>query len=314
MNQRFNAASERTDKAAFLRAMAPLFPDLQEAAVRLHALEHASPGNDDWEVMFARQFEAGEHILLPLWKHMGPVYAAALSAPFDGDPGSLMTVVEDWPDTLEAQQKSLHQLLGESKLRQAWRGYCGWISPQRAFYTDGQRRVLAEIEREMRDANAPLREIPLYHAIYRSSCQQLVCMPVAMWNSLYANQPYEPQLIDQHTVDRLSRRVAQVFNAPPVTDESLRTLPPSWREAIVWGQSAEGLTTHINSHGMCDRVEDVEGRPAGVPVKPELTTFPQWRYVGFGGQIRVTLESGEDWYVTVLAPLHFLRHLVRSAE
>lgn len=277
-------------------------------------MENASAGHDNWEVLFARQFEAGEHILLPLWNRLGPAYAAALSAPFDGDPGSLMTVVEDWPDTLESQQKSLHQLLGESKLRQAWRGYCGWMPPQRAFYTDGQRRVLAEIEREMRDANAPLREIPLYQAIYRHSCQQLVSMPVAMWNSLYANQPYEPQFIDQRTVDRLSRRVAQVFNAPPVTDESLWAASPSWREAIVWGQSAEGLTTHINAHGMCDRVEDVEGRPAGVPVKPELTTFPQWRYVGFCGQIRVTLESGEDWYVTVLVPLHLMRHLLRSAE
>lgn len=300
-----------TDKAAFLRAMAPLFPDMCEFADRLQAIESTRLAADDWGGAMARHYEVAEGILFPLWKRLAPAFSAALAAPFHGDPGTLETCVEDWPVSVAAQQSSLHQLLAESKLRQAWRGYCGWLSTQRALYTDGQRRVLAEIEREMREANAPLREIPLYHAIYRDSCLQLVCMPVAMWRCLCANEKYEPQRIDPRTVDRLSWRVAQVFNAPPVTDESLWAESPSWREAIVWGQSAEGLTTPIECHGIRDRLEDVGGRPAGVPVKTEPATCPEWRYEGFCGQVRVTLESGEDWSVTVLAPLHFLRHLVR---
>lgn len=41
---------------------------------------------------------------------------------------------------------------------------------------------------------------------------------------------------------------------------------------------------------------------------------PHWRCEGFYGQIRVTLEGGEDWYVTVLAPMHFLRRLAYYGE
>lgn len=301
-------------KAALLRSIAPLFPDLREPAAQLMALENASPGNDDWNTMLDRHYKAGDRIYLPLWQALAPAYAAALAAPFDNDPGVLKTVVEDWPNTLKTQQKSLHQLLAESKLRQTWRGYCGWVASQRAFYTDGQRRVLTEIEREMREANSPLREIPLYQQHFRTSCQQLICMPVNTWSCLYSNEKYEPYQIDHRTVDRLSRRVAQVFNAPPVTEEVSWPEATSWREAIVWGQSAQGLTTPIECHGIRDRIEDEGGRPAGTPVKRELTTYPAWRYEGFCGQIRVTLESGEDWFVTVLAPLHFLRHLVRSAR
>jgi hypothetical protein len=301
-----------TDKATFLKSMKRLFPDLRESAARLEVLENASPGQDDWNVMWERNFEVGERILLPLWQSLCATYAAVLAAPFGNDPGVLSTVVEDWPDTLEKQQKSLHQLLGESKLRQAWRGYGAWISTQRTFFTDGQRKVSDEIEREMCDANAPLREIPLYHAWLRTSCQQVVCMPVQTWRCLYANSKYEPQHIDQQVVNRLSRRLALVFNTPPVTDEATWRASPSWREAIVWGTSARGLTTPMECHGIRDRMEDVGGLPAGENLGRELTAFPNWRYEGFCGQIRVTLEDGQEWFVTVLAPLHFLRHLVRS--
>ena len=42
-----------------------------------------------------------------------------------------------------------------------------------------------------------------------------------------------------------------------------------------------------------------------------LTSLPAWRYMEFCGQVDVTLEDGKAWVVCVLAPIHFVRHLMQ---
>ena len=247
---------------------------------------------------------------LPYWQQLAPAYVAALSEPHADDPGRFEVVVEDWPETFEAQQTSLYQLLESSKLRQAWRSQAVWQIAQRTYMTDGQRQVLAELEREHREGSTPLTEIPLYHGFIRASCQQLICLPLADWAAMYSdNARYEPGKVDKTVVSRLAHRVARLFNAPPQSPEQLAQVP-SQHGHIVWNSSLGGLTSAIDCHGMRDRLFDDYGRP----IEHDPEQVPGWRFDGFCGQLRVTLEDGSPWYVTVLAPAHFVGNLMRMAR
>jgi hypothetical protein len=120
---------------------------------------------------------------------------------------------------------------------------------------------------------------------------------------------YDPAKIDPATVERLATRIAQMFNAPPVVPLNLLQETPSWREAIVWRTSQRGLTACIDLHGMRDWVAEYSERESDSPLP-----FPEWRFDGFCGQIQVLLEDGTPWYVTLLAPAHFVRRLVLYAN
>lgn len=247
---------------------------------------------------------------LPYWQQLSPAYVAALAGPHTDDPFLLEVSVEDWPETFEAQQTSLYQLLEISKLRQAWRSQANWQIKQRPYMTDGQRFVLTELEREHREGSTPLAEIPLYDGFIRNSGQQLICLPLAEWSAMYSDSAsYEPGKVDKTVVSRLAHRIARVFNAPPQSPEQLAQVP-SQHGNIVWNCSLCGLTGSIDSHGMSDRLFDDYGRP--IERDPEMV--PTWRFDGFCGQLRVTLEDGSQWYVTVLAPAHFIGNLMSMAR
>jgi hypothetical protein len=189
---------------------------------------------------------------------------------------------------------------------------CQWTSVQKTYYTDGQRKVLAELEREHAEGSCHILEIPFYQGWMRASCQQVICMPVATWETMYRNDSrYEPTQIDRTTAKRLTTRLAQVFNTSPWALMEFLHDSPSWSEAIVWRNSQRGLTCSIDMHGMTDRLEDEYGQCKDDADKMEC---PDWRYKGFGGQIRVTLEDGTPWYVTILAPTHFIRCLMSYAQ
>lgn len=263
---------------------------------------------DDAATVTRWDHQQHEMCMLPYWKGLACAYQQALAVSMGSDSKVLATQIEDWPESFAAQQKSLYELLETSKLRLAWRSYCAWNAVQKTPFTDGQQKVLAELEREEVEGSCPIVEIPLYHGCTRDSCQQLICMPVAAWHNMYSREGrYEPNQIDRMTVERLATRVAQVFNTPPLAPVELLKHSPSWSDAVMWPTSQRGLTCPINSHGMTDRVSDEYGRPKNASA-PML--FPEWRYRGFGGQIRVTLEDGTPWYVTVLAPAHFVRRLM----
>lgn len=83
--------------------------------------------------------------------------------------------------------------------------------------------------------------------------------------------------------------------------------------SIVWSTSPGNLTGSIDNHGMTDRLLDDYGRPRPANYHGEGNT-PTWRFDDFFGQLRVTLENGEDWYVTVQAPSHFVGALLRLPE
>jgi hypothetical protein len=247
---------------------------------------------------------------LPYWQQLSQTYVAALAGPHTDDPGLLEVVVEDWPGTFEAQQTSLNVLLEISKLRQAWRSQANWQLAQRPYMTDGQRQVLVELEREHREGSRPLAEIPLYHGFIRSSCQQLICLPLAEWAAMYSDSTwYEPGKVDQTVVSRLAHRIAQVFNAPPQSPEQFAQVPSQYGN-IVWNSSLCGLTSSIDSHGMSDRLFDDYGRP----IERDPENVPGWRFDGFCGQLRVIQEDGSQWYVTVLAPAHFIGNLMGMAR
>ena len=173
--------------------------------------------------------------------------------------------------------------------------------------------------------------MPLYLSSIRASCQQLVCLPVDQWqvlhtHSAHANtdadadadadqttaQVYRPHTVHTPTVDRLAQRLALVFNAPPCVDVALLQENPGWQEPVIWDTDAGTLTNPNSCHGMRDRWE--HGWQGEVVPLPDDAVRPEWRYEGFYGQLRVTLEDSTPWLVTVLAPLHFVRHLVKSAQ
>lgn len=270
--------------------MAPRFPAASVVERRLHALETQWPGPEHWQ---QRHFAAAERIYLALWQALAPVYAAALHAE-----------VLDWPRSVAAQQAALHCLLETSHLRQAWRSYS-------ASQAAG-RHALAEPTDEawhqaLRDSAIPMREIPLYQGFLRVSCQQMVCLPESVWQSLHGPaDAYRPQAVDAATVDRFAVRLARVFNRPAwaVMDGEPSGFPS---EPVVWPVHAPGLTTPMSGHGMRDR--QTQESSAGPTVHTQDLVAPEWRYEGFYGALRLVDASAMPWRLVVLAPLHFVRRL-----
>ena len=177
------------------------------------------------------------------------------------------------------------------------------------------RRVSAALEQEHRECARPLAEIPLYWGFIRATCQQLICLPVAQHQAMYNdNARYDPATVDETTASRLAHRIARLFNAPPTLPPDEWANTPSRDGSIVWATSPGSLTSDgPSNHGMTDRLLDDYGRPRPTNYHGEGNT-PTWRFDGFCGQLRVTLENGEDWYVTVLAPSHFVGALLRLPE
>lgn len=300
------------EKVALLSTLAPLFPDVCETDAQLRAIEAAYPHQHQW---LQRHFSAMQRIYLPLWRSLGPAYVASLSQSIGGDPVPLVAQVEIWPETWTGHQEALHQLLEESRLREGWRNYTHLVKLEHS-HTDG-RQQLGKAEQELRQSSAPLREIPLYQSFMRTSCQQIVVLPVDQWrvmqtHDLEANKQYRPQDVNAAVVDRLAYRVAQVFNAPPFVDVALLEDSPGWCAPVVWSTNPGQLTNPINCHGMRDRVESVEEHDA-VPMLP-VHEGREWRYEGFFGLLRVTTEDEADWMVAVLAPMHFVRSLAHSVH
>ena len=295
-------------KVNLLRAIAPLFPDVRETEAALQAIEADLPGPEAWQI---RHFRTAEEIYLPMWRALAPVYAATLAAPFGQDATPLTTHIEHWPTTVAEQQGALQQLLEKSQLRQGWRNYARWFEEVYWRSNDAAQKEIAQVE--CRKSYVPLREIPLYMRSMRVSCQQLVCLPLAQWQAMQMpHLNYEPERVESSTVDRMATRVAQVFNAPPMVDMEILRDSFSWDDAVVWTTNSADLTQPMSGHGMSDRCEQGwrgECRPLS-----DDAVAPHWRYEGFIGQIRVTMEHGEDWIVTVLAPMHFMRRLAYFAE
>jgi hypothetical protein len=295
-------------KAALLLSLAHLFPDVSDTEARLQALSAASPEGERWEHV---HFRAAEEIYLPLWRALAPAYAATLASSFGGDSESLVTRINEWPATVADHQVALQSLLERSKLREGWRTYAHWFNEEFLSTNNAEQKKIAEVA--CRNSYVPLREIPLYQSSMRVACQQLVCLPLAQWEALHdSSTTYDPERIDPLIVDRLATRVAQVFNAPPLVDVDQLVDSGGWNEAVVWNTSSGNLTVPNSSHGMRDRWE--HGWRGECTPLPADAVAPHWRYEGFFGRISVTLESGEDWVVELLAPLHFLRRLAYYPE
>ncbi len=291
------------DLSALRQRLAPYFPRPDREVPRLPPFS-----SDDWPAFEAARKTQIDEALLPYWQRLAPAYVAALSTPFGADQEALSVAVEDWPHDFARQQTALYQLLEVSKLRMAWRSQARWQREQQPFFTDGMRRVAEELEREHQECSRPLAEIPLYQGFMRVSCQQLLCLPLAQHEAMFsASARYEPVEVDEATVTRLAHRIARLFNAPPLQSAELLNDAPSRHESIIWRTSQRGLTESMNSHGLYDRIFDEYGRP-----KEHLPgQIPGWRFDGFCGQLRVHLENGESWYVTVLGPSHFVASLYR---
>lgn len=295
-------------KVALLRSIAPLFPDVSDTEARLQAIQAELPEREDWQ---HRGFRVAEEISLPLWKALAPAYAATLAAPLGQDSAHLATSIEHWPATVAEQQVALQQLLEGSQLRQGWRDYARWFGDVYSHTNDTAQKEVAE--KTCRVSYAPLREVPLYMRSMRVSCQQLVCLPLAQWKAMQEpGEGYQPAQVDQATVERLATRVAQVFNAPPLVDMEILQDGFSWDDPVVWTTSSATLTVPMSGHGMRDRWED--GWRGDCRPLPADAIAPHWRYEGFMGQIQVRLENGEEWVVTVLAPLHFVTRIALYVE
>ncbi len=295
-------------REAFLRQIAPYFPVVDDAERELRAIEAKHSAPEDW---LTRHLVAAESLYLPYWHRLAAAYTAALELPGWGDDDTWRVEVEVWPESLQEQQRVLHDLLAVSKLRQAWRGDCAWSATQRTYITDTQREVVAALERHLRAENQPLREIPLYQGWMRVSCQQVVTMPADTWLAMQSTTShYQPERVDPARVERVATRLARAFNVPPLADFEHLNAGPAVDEPVVWRQSARGLTAAINCHGIRDRMDDQRGLPGGNSTSAaQSLPFPQWRYEGFVGQLRVHGLADVPWLVCVLAPLHFLRRL-----
>lgn len=262
---------------------------------------------EGWVEFEATRRDQYVNAMLPYWQKLVPVFATALAYPFGDDTGRLQTSVEFCPADMDAQQNALLRLFEQSKLRMAWRSLAQWYVTPKGYYTDGQRKALAELERAHREGSNPLAEIPMYQSFMRVSCHQLICMPVAQWEAMFSQTAqYEPGQIDAKTIQRLAVRVARVFNTPPLADIEFLAQSYSWGDPTVWRVSEGSLTEGKSCHGMADRHFDEYGRPRS----PDANDKRTWRFDGFCAQIRVILEDGTPWYVAVLAPAHFLHHLM----
>ena len=301
--------SGNVELAELVQRLAPVFPYPSAAPRQDFRIE------EDWAKREAQRRRWMETVCLPYWQRLAPAYAAALAERWGQDSGRLQVVVEDWPEDFDSQQQALTQLLVTSKLCQSWRNLAQWQLAQRTLYTDGMNRVGDALQQEHRECARPLAEIPLYWGFIRATCQQLICLPVAHHQAMHNNNArYDPATVDETTASRLAHRVARLFNAPPTLPPDEWAKAPSRDGSIVWATSPGSLTSDgPSNHGMTDRLHDDYGRPRPTNYHGEGNT-PTWRFDGFCGQLRVTLENGEDWYVTVLAPSHFVGWLLRLPE
>ncbi len=266
----------------------------------------------DWVICEPHRRMRRETLLLPFWQGMGPVYAAILAD--NGSDGlALACTIEDWPESFDAQQHALVRLIDESKLRLAWRS----LAQQMPHFTDGQQTVSAALEKELSDSACPMHEIPFYSQALRISCQQVICMPVSQWDAMFSQSAcYEPASVDRVVVKKLATRIARVLNAPfdpPYKPPEYGNDPDHpWagrfsgtpehtapEQPVVCEANPRSLTTE---HCIEDRLFDEYLRP--IEHKPDQ--IPSWRFDGFYGQLRVTGIGDEPWYVTVLAPAHFV--------
>jgi hypothetical protein len=215
--------------------------------------------------------------------------------------------------------------MDKSKLRQSWRSFAHWQTAQLSPITEGQMAVSAALKKEHADNARPMREIPLYSDEFRVSCQQVICMPVQQWDAMFAEDTYfEPTKIDEAIVEKLATRIARALNDPFAQKPQPCAIDPErpWaggrfskapERLIVWDSNSGTLIGRIDSHGMSDRMFDDFLRP----IEHEPDRIPTWRFDGFCGQLRVTGIGDEPWYVTVLAPDHFvytLTKMVRESE
>lgn len=271
----------------------------------------------DWAVYEQHRRLWMETTALPFWQGMPAVYAAILAdnEGNESDGLTLTATIEDWPESFEAQQHALVDLLDKSKLRQSWRSYATAI-------TEGQMASSAALQKEFRDSAQPMREIPLYWMCLRNSCQQVICMPVREWDAMYSqNARYEPTSVDNDVVEKLATRIARALNAPfapPRKPREISTDPTRpWaghfdfsaapEQPVVWNSNPAALIGGIDNHAMGDRFFDVYLRP----IAHEPDRIPTWRFDGFCGQLRVTGIGDEPWFVTVLAPDHYVGSLVQ---
>lgn len=281
---------------ALRAAWGPLFPRPESALPPLDLRLDGASYVAAWQ---ARSADA----LLPYWQRLAWVYGLALAMPDADDAGWLAVEIEDWPADMAAQQATLQALLADGPLRAAMRRTQAGLDTLAGDGDAGQAQQAALYEAE-RTAARPLAEIPLYAGYLRVSCQQLLCLPHADDRALADPQlPYAPEAVDTDTVARLARRIARLFNAPPVQAPADLALVPSRAAPIVWPTSLAGLCERRASHGMADRWCDDQGR-----IRPP-SDLPAWRFDGFCGRLRVTLENGENWVLTVLAPGHFVSTL-----
>jgi len=287
------------------------FPPFPHPAAPIPALTSAEKGN--WSKLEQHRRLWMETMFLPFWQGMGPVYSAILADnQTNADDGLTLTAtIENWPESFEAQQQVLAQLMDASQLRQAWRSFAHWMTTEKSDPAEGQIDVRAALEKEHQVSARPLREIPLYSDRFRVACQQVICMPVRQWDAMFAQDVnYEPTSIDEAIVEKLATRIARVLNVPLQTHSNLDA---ARRMPVVWNTDPWHLLGGVDSHGMADRLFDEYLRP--IEHDPEY--IRTWRYDGFCGQLRVTGIGDEPWYVTVLAPDHFvgaLEQLVRENE
>jgi len=270
----------------------------------LPALTSAEKGN--WSKLEQDRHLWLETKALPFWQGMPAIYAAILAdnEGNESDGLTLSATVEDWPESFEAQQHVLARLMDASKLRQAWRSFAHWMTNKKSDTAEGQMDVRAALEKEHQDSARPLREIPLYSDRFRVACQQVICMPVREWDAMFSQSSYyEPTSVDNDVVEKLATRIARALNVPLQTHSNLdaaRRLP------VVWYTDPWHLLGGVDSHGMADRLFDEYLRP----IEHDPKYIPTWRFNGFCGQLRVTGIGDEPWYVTVLAPDHFVGALV----
>lgn len=225
---------------------------------------------------------------LDYWRQLAPVYLAALNEACADDALVVQAEVEAWPQTEAEHQAALTALLTTGRLRQAWRAL-------KAGYTasgGNERWEMVEIIHMLH--SRPLAEIPSYAGYCRTTCHQLVCLPLAEWRAL--DNPalaYRPSAADKAVVAALATRVAHAFNVPPQETGQVRDCP-GFNRPIVWSAGLGLLTEPLNCHGIAVKEDG--------------------RFDGYCGVLRLVLNTGEEWRMAVLAPGHFIRILMRVDE